>query len=366
MIEAFCPPRTAQTEMADSNDTSEALRVGKLATAYDVARLAGVSQSAVSRTYTSGASVSAKTKAKVLEAAHTLRYRPSHTASSLTTRRSYIVGLAVTHLDNQFYPPLIEHLSEALRKAGYRVLLFVTHGDANFDPAVDELLRYRVDALILASTSLSSALAQECRDAGVPVVMLNNVDPDSSIPTVAGDNVRGGNAIAQFLHAGLHRRFGFISGVESSSTSREREAGFTAFFAHRGLPAPVRTVSDYRPTSGMLAARDILSLPEAPDALFCVNDQIAIAAMEVAKHEFGLQVGEDISIVGFDDIGISAMPSVALTTYSQPADLLAQTTIDLLLRALETGVTHPEHIVVPGQLIVRSSARLPKGYSETV
>lgn len=351
--------------MADTKDlfTAQAGRHRKHASAYDVAKLAGVSQSAVSRTYTEGASVSESTREKVLEAARRLKYRPSHIASSLTTRRSFIVGLAVTHLDNQFYPPLIERLSEALRLAGYRILLFVTHGDMNFDPAVDELLRYRVDALILASTSLSSALAQECRDAGVPVVMLNNVDPDSAIPTVAGDNFGGGEAIATFLDAGGHVRYGFISGVETSSTSREREAGFNHFFSQRGMPAPLRAVSDYRPESGMAAARTLLSAKDRPDALFCVNDQIAMAAMEVARHEFGLDVGRDISIVGFDDIGLSAWPGVSLTTYSQPVDDLAIQTMALLERGLGTGETSSHHIVVPGKLIIRTSARVPVGFA---
>ncbi|MFT4077403.1 MAG: LacI family DNA-binding transcriptional regulator [Asticcacaulis sp.] len=348
--------------MADTKETSIANR-GRPATAYDVARLAGVSQSAVSRTFTVGASVSEGTRLKVLEAAQKLKYRPSHMASSLKTRRSYIVGLAVTHLDNQFYPPIIEKLSEALRQAGYRILLFVTHGDINFDPALDELLRYRVDALILASTSLSSALAQDCRDAGVPVVMVNNVDPESAIASVAGDNYKGGETIAAFLHAGGHQRYGYISGVESSSTSREREAGFNSFFASQGLPPPVRAISNYRPESGMTAARHLLASPTPPDALFCVNDQMAIAAMEVARHEFGLEVGRDISIVGFDNTAMSAWPSFSLTTYSQPADQLVASTMTLLEAVMERTDAPIEHVIVPGQLIVRTSARLPNGFS---
>jgi DNA-binding LacI/PurR family transcriptional regulator len=338
-------------------------RQRKPATAYDVARLAGVSQSAVSRTYTVGASVSEITRQKVMEAAGVLKYRPSHMASSLKTRRSYIVGLAVTHLDNQFYPPIIERLSEALRQAGYRILLFVTHGDTNFDPALDELLRYRVDALILASTSLSTPLAQECREAGVPVVMVNNIDPDSAIASVAGDNHKGGATIAAFLYAGGHKRYGYISGVESSSTSREREAGFNSFFEDKGLPPPVRAVSNYRPESGMAAARSLLNLESPPDALFCVNDQMAIAAMEVARHEFGLRIGQDISIVGFDNTGLSAWPSFSLTTYSQPAEQLAANTMALLEKAIEQGDTPIEHIIVPGELIVRTSTRIPDGFS---
>lgn len=346
--------------MKDPNP-NDARRPGgqKLATAYDVARLAGVSQSAVSRTFTDGASVSPATREKVMEAAAALRYRPSHMARSLKTGRSLIVGVAVTSVDNLFYPQVLEALADALRGVGYRMLLFVTHGDTNFDPALDELLRYRVDALILASTSLSSPLAEECRQSGVPVVMFNNIDPDSAMASVTGDNRKGGETIAAFMHAAGHRRFGFIAGVESSSTSQQRELGFTGYLTAQGLQPPMRAVSQFQPGLAMQATRDLLKRPDAPDALFCVNDHMALAAMDVARHEFGLEVGKDISIIGFDNIGLSAWPSFGLTTYSQPVDRLVAETMALLTEAMADANALPRKIMVGGELIVRTSARLP-------
>jgi DNA-binding LacI/PurR family transcriptional regulator len=125
----------------------------------------------------------------------------------------------------------------------------------------------------------------------------------------------------------------------------------------------MRAVCDFRPDSGMRAARELLGSAHPPDALFCVNDQMAIAAMEVAKHEFGLRIGDDISIIGFDDTGMSAWPSFSLTTYSQPAEHLATQTIALLARLMETPDAGASHIVVPGDLIIRKSARIPKSWS---
>lgn len=336
-----------------------AVRLGRLAIATDVARLAGVSQSAVSRTFTDGASVSPATREKVLEAARTLKYRPNQIARSLITQRGHVVAVVVTHIDNLFYPLVLETLSEELRLAGYRILLFVTHGSVDFDPVLDELLRRRVDALILASTSLSSALAEECREVGMPVVMFNNTDPKSTVMSVGGENFLGAKTNAAFLHAAGHRRFGFIAGVDDSSTTQQREAGFASYLAEQGLPKHVRALGYYQFDRTMDATRALLKRKNPPDAIFCTNDHMALAALQVAQYEFGLEPGRQISIVGFDDATISAWPSFRLTTYSQPVGEMVKRAIEMICAALEgEPVARPQE-TIPGNLIVRSSARLP-------
>ncbi|MFT4089448.1 MAG: LacI family DNA-binding transcriptional regulator [Asticcacaulis sp.] len=332
---------------------------GRMATAYDVAELAGVSQSAVSRTFTSGASVSESTRAKVLKAAKALKYRPNQLARTLMTNRSYIIGVAVTHIENQFYPRVLEQLSAALRLEGYRILLFVTQGIADFDPALDELLKYRVDALILASTSLSSGLAEECRNMGVPVIMFNNIDTASTIPSISGDNINGARTVAAFLVAGGHKRFGFIAGAADSSTSRLREQGFTDYLKSQDCAPPQRLYADFRFDLAMQAMRSLLDSPERPDAVFCANDHMALAAMQVARDEAGLKIGEEISITGFDDSAISAWPAFGLTTYSQPVDRMVEQTMAMLRKALSDDKAEIAPEIVSGQLIIRSSARIP-------
>jgi len=243
-----------------------------------VASLAGVSRSAVSRTFTEGASVSELTRRKVLNAASKLSYRPNLFARSLKTRRSYILGLAVSALDNQYYPGVVQRFSEEFSRIGYRLLLFITHGSAGPDPLLDELLKYRLDGLILASSSVSSKLAEECRRAGVPVIMLNNVDPDSSVASVACDNVLGARTVADFLVAGGHSRFGFIAGIQADSTSRERESAFTDSLLARGFPAPARADGQFSFAGAVQATRNLLKLRRRPDAIFCTNDHMALGA----------------------------------------------------------------------------------------
>lgn len=328
-------------------------------TAHDVARLAGVSQSAVSRSFTEGASVSDETRRRVLEAAKRLGYRPNLIARSLITRRSYIVGVAMAYLENQFYPKVLEALSAALGEIGYRVLLFTPKPGESSDPILEEVLRYRVDALVLASTSLSSHLAEECRHAGVPVVLLNRRTEGRGVSSITGDNERGARAVAAFLAAGQHRSYAFVAGLEDSSTSREREAGYTDQLLSLGFGRPLRATGHYTFEGAVAAARALLSADGRPDAVFCANDHMALAVINIASSEFGLRVGQDVSVVGFDDAGPAGWPLFDLTTYAQPV----QPMVDRVVSVVRELLLHPERPavqeVVPGHLVVRGSARIP-------
>jgi DNA-binding LacI/PurR family transcriptional regulator len=330
------------------------------ATSVDVARLAGVSRSAVSRTFTEGASVSEPTRRKVLDAARRLEYRPNLFARSLKTRRSNILGIAISSLDNQFYPYIVQRFSEEFARLGYRLLLFITHGGTGHDPLLDELLKYRLDGLILASSSVSSALAEECVRAGVPVVMFNNVDPASKVPSVECTNEIGARTVAEFLIAGRHRRFGFVAGLANDSTSYERERAFTECLLAAGFPAPARQDGEFSFAGAIRATRNLLKLKHPPDAIFCTNDHMALAALQVAREEFGRRPGEDISIVGFDNAPVAEWPCFGLTTYAQPASDLVARTIEIIQQSMSGNVPRGLHAQLPGDLVVRTSARIPR------
>ncbi|MFC7047556.1 LacI family DNA-binding transcriptional regulator [Emcibacter nanhaiensis] len=332
-------------------------RPKKAITAYDVADHAGVSQSAVSRTFTPGASISAKTKAKVLASAKALGYRPNFIAKSLITRKSGITGVALGYADNPFYPALMEELMKRLSRQGRRFLLFNGDPQRDSDPELEEILRYQVDALILMSSTLSSHLAADCKDAGIPVVLINRRTEDGSTSSVTGDNFVGARKIAEFLMAGGHQRPAFLAGAENSSTNREREEGFRAGLSAAGGTAPLRACGNYQLEGARQATRELLASPDRPDAIFCANDHMAIGALEVARYEFGLDVGREISIVGFDDVDMAAWPSFDLTTYSQPVNEMAEAAMELI--DLEEKA-EPVHRRIPGELIIRKSARNPK------
>jgi DNA-binding LacI/PurR family transcriptional regulator len=329
-------------------------------TAHDVARVAGLSQSAVSRAFTPGASISEDARAKILEAAQSIGYRPNMIARSLITERSGTIGVAIGYMDNQFYPAILECLSSEFARAGYRLLLFTQGPRDDSDPILDEVLRHRVDAVILASVRLTSNFAEECSKAQVPVVLLNRRTETQTASSVTGENRVGGHAVAAFLAGGGHQRFAYMAGLDDSSTSREREEGFNQGLAACGKTAPVRVVGHYDFDAARAGTKRLLSRKKPPDAIFCANDHMAFAVMETARSEFGLSVGQDISVVGFDDVPLASWPSFMLTTYSQPIQPMVRRVVEIALHHVEHGGGEPIRDVVKGALIVRSSARVPQ------
>lgn len=330
------------------------------ATAQAVARLANVSQSAVSRSFTPGASVAEETRARVLAAAKTLGYRPNALARSLITRRSRIIALVMGYLENQFYPLVIEKLSQKLQKQGYHVLMFISDLDET-DNVLAEILQYQVDGIVMASAMLSPGLARQCADTGVPVVLFNRV-PDTrafarhSTSSVTSDNHRGGRMVAELLLARGHRRIAFLAGLEKSSTNLERERGFTDALLEAGATVYRRAVGHYSFERAQAATRALFASAPYPDAIFVANDHMAIAAMDVLRQELGLRVPDDVSVVGFDDVPQAAWGAYRLTTVVQSVEEMVEATV-LLLQEQMQDEANPRHVVVPCRLTERDSVR---------
>ncbi len=324
-------------------------------TSTDVARLANVSQSAVSRTFTSGASVSDSTRSKVLAAAETLGYRPNALARSLISGRSHIVGLVVAYLENHFYSIVIERLSRALQARGYHVLLFMTEPGQQ-DKVIGDILQYQIDGVVLASVTLSSQIAEECAALGVPVVLFNRYIADAQASSVTSDNVDGGYKLARFLVAKGFQRIAYIAGQENASTNLDREQGFVQGLAESGQRLWKREVGDYLFEGAAEAARRLLQSDERPDAIFVANDHMAFAVMDVIRSEFGLRIPADISVVGYDDVPEAAWPAYDLTTVEQPVDEMITAAAEILLEQMEHKVVNPAHRVAEARLVVRGSA----------
>ncbi|MEZ5834856.1 MAG: LacI family DNA-binding transcriptional regulator [Geminicoccaceae bacterium] len=191
----------------------------------DVARLAGVSRSAVSRSYTPGAYVSDETRRKVLEAAEALGYHPNALARSLITRRTGIIGIVSTDLDNPFYAALLQALSMRFQAEGLAPLLLF--GDeTSTDRQITQLLSYQVDALVMTNATLSSAMAARFARIDKPVVAINRYMAQEEITSITSDNHEAAGQVADhFVSLGC-RRIAFLAGKPDASSSRDREAGF--------------------------------------------------------------------------------------------------------------------------------------------
>lgn len=337
-------------------------------TSLQVAERAGVSQSAVSRVYTPGASVSKKTKDKVRRAAQELGYRPNVLARAMVSGRSRIIGLVVAYLDNYFYPEALEKLSNALQEQGYHVLIFMASRTAgNIDGVMEEILDYQVDGVVMASVAMSSEIAMRCQQAGVPVVLFNRSQDIDGIAAVTSDNFAGGAKAAEFLLAGGHQRIGYIAGWEGASTQRDREAGFVQALRAAGRALFAREVGDFHTETARAAARRMFDIApdRRPDAVFIANDHMALAVMDVIRFELGLNVPGDVSVVGYDDVPQAAWLAYNLTTLRQRANMMVEETVRALLEHVDApGRATRRKVAIDSPLIIRGSARIPQDWQQ--
>ncbi len=330
-------------------------------TSLDVAALAGVSQSAVSRVFTPGASASKKTVLKVRKAAEALGYRPNALARAMITGKSRIIGLVVAYLDNYFYPVMIERLSVALQEKGYHVLVFMaapTVGDV--ESVMQEILDYQVDGIILASVSMSSVLAAQCQQNGIPVVLFNRDQDDARLSSVTTANISGGRMIAEHFLAMGHQRIAYIAGFEGASTQRDRELGFRSALEAAGHALFARDCGEFTHPASRSATLRMFDRPDHPDAVFVANDHMAFAVMDCLRSELGLRLPQDVSVIGFDDVPIAAWPAYDLSSYRQPVNQMVAETVSTLIDRIANPETEPRRIRLEGRLVLRGSSRNKK------
>jgi len=334
-------------------------------TSLQVAERAGVSQSAVSRVFTPGASASAKTVEKVKRAADELGYRPNMMARAMITGKSRIIGLVVAYLDNQFYPLALERLSNALQAKGYRILVFTASNDkAHVARVVQELMDYQVEGIITASVGMSSDLTQRCEDAGIPIVMFNRGQDGGRVSSVTSANFEGGRKVADFMIECEHKHIAHISGWQGSSTGRDRQLGFVAGLDEAGI---VPRVIDgmYGRITAAAATRDLMDRRTPPDAIFVGNDHMAFAVMDCLRADLGVSVPDDVAVIGYDDVPMAAWPAYGLTTVRQPLNRMVDATIDTLIAQIDNKSVTPKAIEIDGDLILRTSTRRPtKGHDQ--
>lgn len=329
----------------------------------DVAHTAGVSQSAVSRAFTPGSSIRPETREKIMRAAHELGYRPNVMARSMITRRSRIIGFVFGYLENQYYPLALEKLSRRMQDLGYHSLMFFADSNEPADHIVEEFLQYQIEAVVVASVSLSPDWIDACHSVAVPIILFNRAIDAEDVSAVTSNNLLGGHRVADFLIDGGHQRIAYLSGFEGSSTNRDRECGFIAGLEARGHSLFARAVGNYQQDQAQAATRQLFDAPpgQRPDAIFCANDHMALAVLDTLRFEMGLRVPEDVSVVGYDDVPLAAALSYNLTTVSQPVDAMVDATVEALVARMDDPHLPAERTEIDGPLVIRGSARLPDG-----
>lgn len=326
--------------------------------AQQVADRAGVSRSAVSRTFTPGASVSEETRQRVLQAAEALGYHVNHLARGLTRRSSNIVCIVAADLGTPLRSHMVGTLIDRLQHTGRVAMLINTtgqHGRA-VDAALRQILNYRADATVVLSGTPPETITQACIAAGQRVVLINRDDRIAGPDNITIDSALPGQiAVNAFRRAGC-RRPCIVTSALGTPSLVAREAGFIAAARAAGIEPLVwrggRTVYE----AGRAAAHDLLLRPDRPDAAFCINDLMAFGFLDATRDDLGLRVPDDLCVIGFDNTDQAGWSAYALTTFDQPAVAIC----DAVMAILDGPDTAPpQRILVPAPLVWRGTVRGP-------
>ena len=325
-------------------------------TSYDVAQRAGVSQSAVSRCFRAGSSISAKTRARVMAAAEELGYHSNAMASGLITRRSNLVAVIISNLTNLYYPEVLAELTRRLSERDIRVLLFTLQAESDVDAQLDQVWRYRVEGAIIAAR-LSPLQLREFARRRVPVVLYNRFGEGEAVSSVCCDSVGGERRLVERLVTAGHRCFGIITGPSDSYVSQQRVTSAIERLAELGHQAEVADGAfDY--DSGARGLRELRQSTDGRlDALICANDLMAIGAIDCARDEFGLSIPADLSVVGFDGVAPASWASYRVSTVRQPVRRMTEAAVTMILERMEDISLSPEVRTFAGRLVEGKSAR---------
>lgn len=349
-------PATAVQSDAHKSADENALATGsgKPVTSYDVARRAGVSQSAVSRCFTPGGSVSKATRAKIMAAVDALGYRPNAIARSLITQRSNMVAIIVANIG--FHPEFTACLSRCFTERGLHVLLFTMDHESDADRVVDQIWQYRVDGVI-AAVRLPRRHVETFAKRKMPLVFLNRYASDIPINSVCCDQVEGERLLVDSLLAAGHRRFGIIAGPSDSAVSVQRVEEAVRRLEQAGVADVAIAEGEFDYDSGRRAMNSLAGNGMAPQAVICANDMMAIGAMDAVRFDLGLQVPDDVSVVGFDGLTQAYWASYNLMTIRQPVSAMVEAAVDMLMARVDAPDLATEKRMFSGELVRGRSAK---------
>ncbi|MGO9256455.1 MAG: LacI family DNA-binding transcriptional regulator [Bryobacteraceae bacterium] len=327
----------------------------------DIARVAGVSHSTVSRALRNSPLVNSKTIEELQRIARDLGYQPSAVARGLVTRKTLTIGVVVTTIADPFVSEVVIGIELAANDNGYSVFL----ADSNADPAreksvVHSFAERRVDGIVVTSSRVGALYTPLLSQMMVPIVLINNQHPGQFVHSVMIDNVQGSREATGHLIGLGHLRIAYVGDQYGHQSDAERFAGYREALELAALPflPELVTYGDGKPEAGELAMNKLLGLPDSPTAVFCYNDMTALGVLR-SVHMHGLRVPADVSVIGFDDVFFVSYTQPQLTTVRQPMRRMGRMAMESLLK-LMSGQASAEAIKVPAELIVRESTAAPR------
>ncbi|MFN8499686.1 MAG: LacI family DNA-binding transcriptional regulator [Anaerolineae bacterium] len=305
----------------------------------DIARIAGVSHSTVSRALRYSPVVNADTAEAIRRIAADLGYTPSAIARGLVHGRTYSLGFVVSRIAHPFMSEVVEAVGARAQEHGYD-LIVVGAGDPQHEVAAVRMLRERrVDGILVQASRVGEQYTSLLDEIGVPIVLINNQAGGRTLYSVACDHVAGARLAVRYLLARGHTRIGHLPGPTGATAAEERQRGWAEAMREAGLAPDAALlahapVTAWTPEEGVAQTLELLRRAEPPTAIFCYNDIAAIGALRAARMT-GRAVPRDLSIVGFDDIMLAGFTDPPLTTVAQPTEALGQAAVEMMLALID-------------------------------
>ena len=332
-----------------TGDTDAKKGANRRLTSEDVARVAGVSASAVSRAFTPGASVAPAKRAHILHAARELGYRPNVMARAVVTRRSNVVGLILFNDTNRHHPGVLLALSQAFSKIGVRVMLFLLEDIAEISAVIDHILSYQLDGVIAAAPIPQEDL-EHLAAARVPLLFYNRPG-ENGMASVSCDHHASGVLIERHVMAVGDRRIALIRSYAEAFVGNERMRGVEEELARGGAKVVAEYRGDFDYDRGVAAVVDwAASGIDDYDAIIAANDMMAIGAKDALVHKLGKRVPEDVAVAGFDGVEASRWLSHGIASVDQPIDHMAKAAVDMMALRIVDEHLPAERRLFPGRL----------------
>ncbi len=287
---------------------------------------------------------------RVMKAVEELGYQPNAIARGLITRRSNIVAVIVSNL--RIYPEVLSAISREFSEREIHVLLFTLSTESDVHEIIQQVFQYQVDGVVVAAhLELDEIEAFAKRQ--IPLVFFNRSYPDYKVNAVTCDQASGEKALVDLLCSNpSHKRFALIGGPEDSVIARKRNEGALNSLHSRKISRVDKVTGDYTYESGRQAVMSLWHHRSKPHAILCANDMMAIGAIDALRNVVGIDVPNDVSVVGFDGTAAGQWLSYKLTTVRQPVDQMAAAAVSLLIERIEEPDLVPEQRTFPGELVV--------------
>ena len=324
----------------------------------DVAKRAGVSRSAVSRTFTSGASVSVAMRTKVENAANDLGYSPNFLARSLTTRSTKLIGLVSNNFHNPIFLEVFDQFTRGLQDRGLRPLLVNLTNEKEASASVRMLRQYSVDGVIVASSTLPPGFSKAFRDAGLPVVnSFGRYELMPEVHVLGIDDVACGKLAARELVARGYKSVAFMGGPIDATSTQFRLKGFEEKLqSHSDVVCSHSFAQAYSYQAGRIEMARLLEAGTHAEAYFCGDDVLSVGALSAIADK-GLRVPEDVGVIGVNNMEMAGWHNINLTTIHQPFAEIIQSSINLIVGLLADPKQAPEASLFPCTLVERSTLR---------